>query len=90
MSDIKQHEINKRNDLFIKGYYAPDEVINPLVEWCRTLPLEGGSSMNSATGKIDRWDGKKNSHKECYEHGIFWPTLREPSILNFLDLSNFL
>ena len=46
MSDIKQHEINKEDDLFIKGYYAPNDVVDPLIHWCRTLPLIGGSSMN--------------------------------------------
>ena len=28
-----------------------------------------------------------NSHKECYEHGIFWPTIQEPSVLTFLEWS---
>ena len=27
MSDIKEHEINKQENLFIKGYYAPDDVL---------------------------------------------------------------
>ena len=31
MSDIKEHEINKEDDLFINGYYAPDDVINPVI-----------------------------------------------------------
>ena len=85
MSNIQEHEINKQENLFIKGYYAPDDVIDPLIQWCRTLPLQGGSSMNTSTGEIDVWDGVMNTHKECYEHGIFWPTIREPSILNFIE-----
>ena len=55
MSDIKQHEINKEDDLFIKGYYAPNDVVDPLIQWCRTLPLIGGSSMNSSTGDVEQW-----------------------------------
>ena len=42
MSDIKEHEINKQENLFIRGYYAPDDVLDPLIKWCRTLPLIGG------------------------------------------------
>ena len=89
MSDIKEHEINKQENLFIKGYYAPDDVLDPLIEWCRTLPLIGGASQSTQTGEINVWDGKMNAHKECYEHGIFWPTIREPSVLTFLEWCQF-
>lgn len=80
MSDIKQHEINKQDDLFIKGYYAPDDVIDPAIAWANTLELQGGSTLASATGEIQKWDGKTSTHKECYEHDIIWPTLNVPEI----------
>ena len=91
MSNIKEHKINKQENMFIKGYYAPDDVINPVIEWTTPLKpqLEGGTTMNSSSGKLEKWDDINNAYKECYEHGIFWPTIREPSILNFLDWCQF-
>ena len=55
MSNIKQHEINKQENMFIKGYYAPDDVINPVIEWTTPLKpqLEGGTTMNSSSGKLE-------------------------------------
>ena len=51
MGNIKQHEINKQENMFIKGYYAPDDVINPVIEWTTPLKpqLEGGTTMNSSS-----------------------------------------
>ena len=39
MSDIKEHEINKQENLFIKGYYAADDVINPVIELNTSLKM---------------------------------------------------
>ena len=47
---IKEHEINKQDDLFIKGYYAPDDVIDPAIAWANTLEFLGGSTLSSSTG----------------------------------------
>ena len=44
--------------------------------------------MGSQTGEIQIWDGKTNSHKECYEHYVL-PTIQESSVLNFLDWCQF-
>jgi len=89
MSDIKEHEINKQDDLFIKGYYAPDDVINPVIDWTNTLDLYGGTSMNSSSGEIETWDGINNSYKECYERSITWPTLDCPPLRYMLDWVQF-
>jgi len=37
MSDIKQHEINKEENIFIKGYYEPDNNEENLIERCKKL-----------------------------------------------------
>ena len=69
----KQHEINNHNGLFIRAYYAPDEIINPIIDWANTLDLQAGSSYNPSSGEMETWDGIKNSHKECYENVVMWP-----------------
>ena len=91
MSDIKEHEINKQENLFIKGYYAPDDVINPVIEWTTPLKpqLEGGTTMNSSSGKLEKWDGINNAYKECYEMDITWPTCNVPAIKHLLEWIQF-
>ena len=89
MSDIKEHEINKQDDLFIKGYYAPDDVVNPAIAWANTLELRGGASLETSTGKLVNWDGKTHTHKECVESDITWPTLNVPEVQYLLDWIQF-
>ena len=89
MSNIKEHEINKQDDLFIKGYYAPDDVINPAIDWANTLELRGGASLDTSTGKLVNWDGKTHVHKECIENDITWPTLNVPEVKYLLDWIQF-
>ena len=64
MGNIKQHEINKQENMFIKGYYAPDDVINPVIEWPTSLKphLEGGTTMHSYSGELQKWDGRNNAY----------------------------
>ena len=89
---IKEHEINKQDDLFIKGYYAPDDIVNPVIDWTNnTLDsrLQGGTTMNTTTSELEKWDGKTHSHKECYEHDILWPTLDIPELVKLLEWVQF-
>lgn len=89
MSNIKEHEINKQDDLFIKGYYAPDDVIDPAIAWANTLKLRGGSTLSSVTGELVEWDGNTHTHKECVETDITWPTLDVPEVNNLLGWVQF-
>jgi len=86
---IKEHEINKQDDLFIKGYYAPDDVIDPAIAWANTLELQGGSTLSSSTGELVKWDGNTHAHKECVETDILWPTLDIPELVKLLEWVQF-
>ena len=40
MSNIEEHENKQTRKYLYQGYYAPDDVIDPLIQWCRRiLPL---------------------------------------------------
>jgi len=89
---IREHEINKQDDLFIKGYYAPDDVVDPAIDWAsNTLhsQLEGGATMDTTSSEIIKWDGVTNTFKECYEHDILWPTLAVPEMNYMLEWVQF-
>ncbi len=85
MSKIKEHKINKEDNMFIGGYYCPDSIIDPLLEWTDTFNLVGGTSYNANEKKVKTWDGEEKSHKECYQQSIVWPTCEEPRLVTFLD-----
>ena len=84
MNKIKEHRINKEDNMFIGGYYCPDKILDPIVEWCNSLDLKGGISMGT-DGKTQKWDGEEKTFKECYEQGIVWPTLGFKPMDRFLD-----
>jgi len=83
--NIPEHDINKEDNMFIGGYYLPDELIDPLVEWTNSFKLIGGTSMQGGTNELETWDGESEQAKECYEQGIIWPTCNEPILQEFLD-----
>lgn len=84
MDDIKEHKINKQDDLFVKGYYIPDKIVDPFLELSKEFSLRGGAQLSHEGGTTE-WDGKENYSKECFEYAITYPTCSEPSILNLLD-----
>jgi len=81
---IKEHEINKETDKFICGYYTPDEVLNPIIDWCNTLDLKHGMTMDT-DGSVVQWDGETETQKECFENCITWPTLNVPALEIYLS-----
>ena len=83
---IKEHEINKEEDKFICGYYLPDEVMDPVIEWLSGLELYPGTSWDSGRGKPKFWDGETNDVKECFEQGIIWPTMNLECMDVYLDV----
>ena len=81
---IREHEINKETDKFICGYYTPDEVLNPIIDWCNTLDLKHGMTMDT-DGSAVQWDGESEAQKECFENCITWPTLNVPGVEIYLS-----
>ena len=73
--------------MFIKCYYAPDDVVNPVIEWTTPLKpqLEGGTTMNSYSGELQKWDGITNAYKECYENDILAYNCNVPEIKHLLE-----
>lgn len=84
MSNIKEHEINKQDDLFIKGYYIPDNIVDPFIKLSKNFHLEGGAQLSN-DGQVMNWDGKQDYPKECFEFAITYPTCGEPIINTLLD-----
>lgn len=82
---FKEHEINKERDKFICGYYIPDEIIDPIIEWCSGLDLYPASTWDATQDKIKRWDGESNDVKECFEQGLLWPTINVECMHVYLD-----
>jgi len=83
--NIKEHEINKEKDKFICGYYLPDEVIDPIIEWCSNLELFPASSWDARKEEVKIWDGETNDVKECFEQGLVWPTMNLECMNVYLD-----
>ena len=82
---FKEHEINKEKDKFICGYYIPDEIIDPIIEWSSGLDLFPATSWDSGKDKPQTWDGESDDVKECFEQGIIWPTLNLECLNVYLD-----
>ena len=82
--DMKEHSINKKDNMFIKGYYIPHKIVDPFVELSKEFELTGGAQMTT-DNDIKEWDGKEAYPKECFEYSITHPTCNDLRVNNLLD-----
>tara|TARA_B100001094_G_C18074255_1_gene741738 strand:- start:504 stop:1136 length:633 start_codon:yes stop_codon:yes gene_type:complete len=81
---IKEHKINKQDNMFINGYYIPHKIVDPFVKLSKNFSLRGGAQRDNNKNLVE-WDGEQNHNKECFDYPVVWPTCNDPIIETLLD-----